>query len=278
MPKSAPTETSGTTTLWSKLKSTVNDAPLESADQSSSPRSLGNAVETRNGVRIYSSRRAVPPHLAGGRGGGGRGGGGRGYAGRGGGGGGGPIGGGGGGGGGGGDFNRYGASMGRGRGGGAGRGTYGGRGAGGAVGGRGPRPPSSDDEEGNQLKGFRRDDDADDVPPEVRAVLIENDEFNFGGKKLNTRDMDGIDAFLGNAYVEGQKTSDHTYQFYIDTPQMKHTQIPRPRTLAELVLAMKPNIPAEVTKPEVISLVENSYEVCKFIILRLVCFVVLLYT
>jgi hypothetical protein len=98
-------------------------------------------------------------------------------------------------------------------------------------------------------KGGRRDRDGfsradysgDNIPEAIQALLYDHDFFKANalkGKAINTRDMDGIDTFLAQAFTESSKTERSELREVIEDDSRRRTQLPRPRATTDLFQVM----------------------------------------
>ena len=96
---------------------------------------------------------------------------------------------------------------------------------------------------GKGIKG-RRDKDhsrgdysGDGVPEAIQALLYDHEFFKaqaLKGKRINTRDMDGIDAFFAQSFMESNKTDSSEVLTVIEDDTLRRTQLPQPRSMDKL--------------------------------------------
>ena len=93
----------------------------------------------------------------------------------------------------------------------------------------------------------RQDFSGDYVPEAIQALLYDHEFFKANalkGKSINTRDMDGIDAWFAESFIESGKTEKSEYRTVLEDPSRRRTQIPRARGANELFHSMYEQINA----------------------------------
>lgn len=135
---------------------------------------------------------------------------------------------------------------------------------------------SGGDGGGGPFRSKSYDPDNDDFDPELgdREPSFEqsmeevehmfsghSEDYSYKGMEIDTNDMDEVDKFFADVYTESQKTTDHTYVAFLKNEQFNRVQIPKPRTLAQLLHTITPEVPPEVTHPYARKLLEQSWEV-----------------
>ncbi len=101
---------------------------------------------------------------------------------------------------------------------------------------------------GRDRDGFGRADfRGDNIPEAIQALLYDHEFFKANamkGKSLNTRDMDGIDAWFAGSFIESGKTQASEYRTVIEDTSRNRTQLPRARGADELFHSMYEQINA----------------------------------
>ena len=93
----------------------------------------------------------------------------------------------------------------------------------------------------NRDRMGRVDFGSDNIPEAVQALLYDHEFFKANamkGKSLNTRDMDRIDAWFANSFIESGKTEASELRTVIEDESRKRTQLPRARGADELFYSM----------------------------------------
>ena len=62
------------------------------------------------------------------------------------------------------------------------------------------------------------------------------------GYSIDTRGLDGIDAFFANVYLESLKTSDARVRTVVESPGLRRLQLPKARPVHQLVASTRPRI------------------------------------
>ena len=100
--------------------------------------------------------------------------------------------------------------------------------------------------------GRARDDEggggSSDIP-EVYKIALFDHEMYFeknarAGKTIDTSEMDGIDAFLADFYMESSlvKGENNEYRAVVESPVFRRAKIPMPRSMQALLQSMQPDI------------------------------------
>lgn len=83
----------------------------------------------------------------------------------------------------------------------------------------------------------RRDYTGDGIPEAIQALLYDHEFFKaqaLKGKGINTRDMDGIDTFFAQSFMESNKTENSELRTVIEDESRRRVQIPRARGIEDL--------------------------------------------
>lgn len=110
------------------------------------------------------------------------------------------------------------------------------------------------EEDDGEFGNYDDDDDeeenfgANTLSPIVQAMLQDHEFFErdllAGKASIDTSDMDPVDAFFTEAFLEGLKTESGTYRTMVFGNRDKRFQVPKPRSLVQLLAASTPNIKA----------------------------------
>ncbi len=87
----------------------------------------------------------------------------------------------------------------------------------------------------------RSDFSGDNVPEAIQALLYDHEFFKANamkGKSLNTRDMDGVDAWFADSFIESGKTEASEFRTVLDDDSRRRTHVPRSRGAEELFHSM----------------------------------------
>ena len=83
----------------------------------------------------------------------------------------------------------------------------------------------------------RGDYSGDGIPEAIQALLYDHEFFKaqaLKGKGINTRDMDGIDAFFAQSFMESNKTEKNDLRTVIEDENRRRAQIPQARSIEDL--------------------------------------------
>ena len=83
----------------------------------------------------------------------------------------------------------------------------------------------------------RGDYSGDGIPPAIQALLYDHEFFKaqaLKGKGINTRDMDGIDTFFAQSFMESNKTVMSEHRAVVESDSLRRTHVPNPRSIDEL--------------------------------------------
>jgi hypothetical protein len=83
-----------------------------------------------------------------------------------------------------------------------------------------------------------------DIPPVVLAMLSDEalTEAAKSGNSIDTRGMDPVDAFFAELYLESLKTEDNSVRSVIESPKFRRAQLPKPRSIHQLMASLHPAI------------------------------------
>lgn len=90
-------------------------------------------------------------------------------------------------------------------------------------------------------------DTGDSIPPAMQALLFDHEYFEKearSGKVLDTADMDGIDQFLADFYMESSKSKTGECRAVFDSAAIRRVVIPQARPMQQLLASMTPSISA----------------------------------
>jgi hypothetical protein len=103
----------------------------------------------------------------------------------------------------------------------------------------------------------------DKIPDAIQPLLFDHEFFAKKASEANRiidSKMDPLDSFLAEAFMGSFKTSDNTYQTFIESDKGKGLQLPQPRSMSQLQHAMLPRILAP-TDTTAYSLAEAAWKV-----------------
>ena len=99
-----------------------------------------------------------------------------------------------------------------------------------------------------------------DITPDVEYAL--NDNIDCGGYVIERdEEMDDVDQFLADVFTESSKTSDGTYHILLKTKKSERIKLPQARSLADLLLTLKAELPKKVTHPFAIEIAQKAWMV-----------------
>jgi hypothetical protein len=123
-------------------------------------------------------------------------------------------------------------------------------GAGGAAGGRYEGTGGMANVFGRKSDGYDEDeeggkDDDKDIPPEVAAYLFDTPFFEEKlnkGLNMDFGDMDPVDKFFADCFMESFKHNDHEVSYHLEKEGNSRIRLPQPRPTRDLVASLIPNI------------------------------------
>lgn len=125
-----------------------------------------------------------------------------------------------------------------------------------------------DDVDGKRKPSKKKKDDEDEDGEldEIEDALLNGEEkidFRNGELVWDDEDdeLDDMDELLAEVWVQSSKSADGTFTMVHHSDRAKHVQLPKPRTLLEMLEAIEPQIPPEVTHPLAKEFFLNSWEV-----------------